>query len=127
METFSVTIGVGSFEGGHPGDLVEVSAIVSLGRSHVPGYVMLPESLLTALGIRPTRRKPIKFADGRIEMRDIGSAWITYNDDEMVCPVIFGPEDQYLLGDLTPGFLSLEVDPIGQKLVTGDLFIYAAN
>ena len=119
METFSVTIGVGSFEGGDLGDLMEVSAIVcpGPGRSHAPGYAMLPEPMLTALGVRPARRKPIKFADGRIEMRDVGAAWITYNDDKMVCPVIFGPEGEYLLGALTPGFLSLEVDPVGKKLV----------
>ena len=60
-------------------------------------------------------------------MCDVSAAWIAYNEEKMVCPVIFGPEGEYLLGFLTPGFLSLKVDPVGKKLVPDDLIIYSVN
>ena len=127
MESFSVTAGVGHFNGERMGELTEVSLTVETEPGHVPGYVMLPESLLNALGVRTVRKQLIKFASGKIEMCDIGAVWIAYNAEKMVCPVIFGPEGEYLLGFLTPGFLSLEVDPIGKKLVPALLVIYSVN
>ena len=127
MESFRVTVGVGHFNGEKLGELTEVSLTVEAEPGHGPGYAMLPESLLNALGVRPVRKQPIEFADGKIEMCDIGAAWIAYNGEKMVCPVIFGPEGEYLLGFLTPGFLSLKVDPIGKKLVPADLVIYSVN
>ena len=125
MESFSVTVGVGHFDGGKLEDLTEVSLTVEAEPRHGPGYAMLPKSLLNALGIRPVRKQPIEFVSGKIEMCDIGAAWIAYNDEKMVCPVIFGSEGEYLLGFLTPGFLSLKVDPIGKRLVPADLVIYS--
>ena len=127
METFTLDIRVGRFKGSDTGEMIEVSVIVSSGPYHPPGYAMLPESLLTALGISPVGKQPIEFADGRIEMCDVGAAWIAYNEEQTVCPDIFGPEGEYLLGFLTPGFLSLKVDPVGKKLVPDGLIIYSVN
>ena len=114
METFNVNIMVGHFKGG---EMVEISAAVG---DESP-YMMLPESLLSQLGICPERERLVEFADGTAEMRRLGNvAVVAHNDERMVSPVIFGRDNQCLLGRLTPGFLSLEVDHVGKRLVPAE-------
>ncbi len=110
MGIFSVTVGVG-----HPGggDLTEVSVVVDTGAYHT----MLPESLLTQLHIQPIVEREIGFADGKREKRGIGQGRIAYNGEEWACPVIFGPEGQYLMGATTLEIMSLAADPVGKKLI----------
>ena len=36
---------------------------------------------------------------------------------EWPCPVIFGPDDEYLLGATTLEIFNLMVDPVGQRLL----------
>lgn len=110
MGKFWVTVGVG-----HPyeGDLAEVSALVDTGATHS----MMPDSLLTQLHIEPVVQRSIRFADGGRERRGVGVARIAYRGEEWPCPVIFGPEDQYLLGATTLEAFALLVDPIEGELV----------
>ena len=113
MSLFSVIIGVGNPEGG---DMTEVSAVVDTGAHHT----MLPQSLLEQLRVRPIMERSIGFADGNREMIGIGQASIAYEGLEMTCPIIFGPEERYLLGATTLEIFSMSVDPVNHKLVPVD-------
>ena len=110
MSLFSVVIGVGNPEGG---DLTGVSAVVDTGAHHT----MLPQSLLEQLRIQPIMERSIGFADGNRRDLGIGQAKIDLDDIEMICPVIFGPEEQYLLGVTTLEIFSVSVDPVNHVLV----------
>ena len=110
MGLFSVNIGVGHPEGG---DMVDVWAVVDTG-AH---YSMLPASLLEQLRILPITERTIGFADGNKRAMGIGQARIACVGDEMTCPVIFGPEDKYLMGATTLGIFSLTVDSFNRILV----------
>lgn len=110
MTTFSVTIQVG-----HPvdGDLMEVTALVDTGAHHS----MLPKSLLERLHVLPIVDRHFTFADGLVEVLGIGQARVAMRDEEWICPVIFGPEEKYLLGATTLEAFDLAVDPGRQRLV----------
>ncbi len=110
MTTFSVAIQVG-----HPagGDSTEVTALVDTGAHHS----MLPKSLLEQLHIFPIAERNFTFADGAVEVLDIGQARVFMRDEEWICPVIFGPEGKYLLGATTLEAFDLAVDPSRQRLV----------
>lgn len=110
MSLFSVVIGVGNTEGG---DLAEVSAVVDTGAHHT----MLPQSLLETLHIQPIMQRSIGFADGNMKVLGIGQARINYGGYEMTCPVIFGPDEKYLLGVTTLEIFSLSADPVNRTLV----------
>ena len=110
MSLFGVTVGVGHPEGG---DLTEVSAVVDTGAHHT----MLPESLLSQLHIEPLVHRDFGFADGASETLGVGQARISWQDEEWVCPVIFGPEGKYLLGATTIEAFDLAVEPSKQQLV----------
>ena len=110
MSLFGVDIGVGHPDGG---DLLGISALVDTGAHHT----MLPESMLTQLRIQPIMERSIAFADGNRKLLGIGQARISYGGYQMTCPVIFGPEDKYLLGVTTLEIFSLGVDPVNHILV----------
>ena len=110
MSLFRVTIGVGHRDGG---DLIEVLALVDTGALHT----MLPESLLTQLRVQPLVEQSFEFGDGYAESLGVGLARIAWQDKEFPCPVIFGPEDKYLMGATTLEALNLMVDPSRHKLV----------
>ena len=111
MGTFSVTIGVGHPNG--EGDLSAVSAIVDTGATDT----VVPASLLAYWGIAPIAQWPFDLADGSQVIWDAGQARIAYAGQEWICPVIFGEEDQYLLGATTLEAFKLMVDPVNQQLV----------
>ncbi len=104
MGTFRVTIGVG-----HPqrGDFTPVSALVDTGATHS----MMPDSLLTALSLTPSRRRGFRIANGSRADYGVGEACFSINGQEQTCPVIFGPEEKYLLGATTLENFDLVVDP----------------
>ncbi len=110
MGTFSVTIGVGNLRGG---DLTPVSAMVDTGAAHT----MVPESLLVRLGIAPMETFDYELADRTIAQYGYGMARIAIDGREWPCPVIFGPEDEHLLGATTLEIFNLTVDPVGQLLL----------
>ena len=117
MGEFGVTVGVGHpHRGDLGGDLAEVSAMVDTGANHS----MMPESLLTQMRVQPLVERSIGFADGRREKLGVGQARIAYQGEEWVCLVIFGPEDQYLLGSTTLEAFELAVDPSSKRLVPAE-------
>ena len=109
MGVFEVTIAVGHPDGG---DLAPVSATVDTGA----GHTMLPASFLASLRIQPKKQQLFGIADGSEVLYGIGMARIAIDDEEWSCPVIFGPEDQYLLGATTLEIFGLAVDPYGSRL-----------
>ena len=104
MGTFRVAIGIGH---PHGGDLRPVTALVDTGSTHS----MMPESLLDTLRLAPHKNMRFRMADGNRVEYGIGEARFRIDDDELTCPVIFGPEGRYLLGATTLEIFSLMVDP----------------
>ncbi len=108
MGTFTATIGVGNLSGG---DFAPVLAMVDTGSA----YSMVPESLLARLGIVPLDRFEYELADRRTAEYGCGMARIGIDGREWPCPVIFGPDDEYLLGATTLEIFNLTVDPAAQR------------
>ena len=104
MDTFYVDIGVG-----HPlgGDFLPVSALVDTGSTHS----VIPESLLADIRVEPFWRRGFRMADGTRAEYGVGEARFRIDGYEQTCPVIFGPEDRYLLGATTLENFNLVVDP----------------
>lgn len=112
MGYFSVPIQVGnpSVTGG---DMLPVDALVDTGASDS----MLPASLFERLRIEPEGSYPCRYANGETETRNYGVAAIRLGERTNICPVIFGPEDIFLLGATTLEIFKLAVDPVGQELI----------
>ena len=113
MGTFNVQVGIG-----HPGggDLFPVSAMVDTGATHS----MMPESLMARLRIPPLRTSRYGIADGSLVEYGVADARVGVGDEIRYCPVIFGPEDEYLIGATTLEIFELVVDPLGERLVPAD-------
>ncbi len=105
MEMLYVEIGVGKSNGV---EFTPVSALVGSGAV----YVMLPASLLTALGVEPQRKQRL---DDGVEY-DVGTARIAIDSQKWHCPVVFGPEDCYILGKLALEIFRLRIDSTGERL-----------
>ena len=108
---FEVPLGVGN-----PGEgaLTYVSATVDTGAIHS----MLPASLLESLGVAPIERFSYTLADGSEVEYDFGMARLGLEGHpERYCPVIFGADDQYLVGATTLEFFNLMVDPVDGVLI----------
>ena len=110
MGNFNVIIGVGHPSGG---DLTEVLALVDTGATHT----MLPASLLEQHRIEILDEQYINYADGSRSVAGVGQARIAYRGREWTCPVIFGGEDEYLMGATTLENFNLMVDPVEKELV----------
>ena len=114
MGTFSVLIQVGNLE---DGDLETIPyALVDTGA----GHTMLPRSLLAHHRVRVVGKREFVIADGGSRQYDIGVAHIAIpgaSEERWPCPVIFGPEDQYLVGATTLEAFSLMIDPESALLV----------
>ena len=112
MGVFKVALRVGS---PGPGELTYVSATVDTGAIHS----MLPESLLLHLDVAPLERFSYTLAAGSVVEYDLGMARLGIESHpERYCPVIFGPEDQYLVGATTLEFFNLMVDPVAGALIS---------
>lgn len=104
MGTFRVEVGIGNPLGG---DLRAVSALVDRGATHS----VMPETLLRELRLTPWQRSGFRVAaGGRVEY-GVGEARFGVAGQERTCPVVFGPEAQYLLGATTLEIFQLMVDP----------------
>ena len=110
MGAVEVDIGVGNL---NEEGLVSVLALVDTGASDS----VLPESLLTQLKVEPWGRMTYGLADGSSVEYAHGTAMINIDGHSLPCPVVFGPEDQYLLGATALEIFHLTVDPIDQVLV----------
>ena len=109
MSMFRVDVGVGNLDGG---DLAPVQPVVDTGAAHS----MLPESLMSQLRIEPQQQLGFILADGSRVKYGYGFARFSIDGDERPCPVIFGPDDNYLLGASTLEAFNLVVDPVGERL-----------
>ena len=111
MGAVYIDIGVGHPSGG---DLTPVQdVLVDTGAANT----MLPESLMTRLHIAPLEYDKWEFADGTVRELGFAMARISIDDRTFHCPIIIGPEEQYLVGVTTLETFRLMVDPVGQELV----------
>ena len=108
--TFSVEIVVGSFDNGPK---ARVLAMVDTGSFNS----MLPASLLRRLGLEPFEQETYTLADGSEVEYGLGEASFGIDGREWHCPVVFGPDGQYLLGATTLEIFRLMVDPVDERLV----------
>jgi len=113
MSMFRVPIGVGHPNGG---DLYPVDAIVDTGAAHS----MLPASLLGGLNVAPLQELGFILADGSRVRYGFGVARFRIDGEERPCAVIFGPDDNYLLGASALEMFNLLVDPSGERLVPAE-------
>lgn len=113
MSMFSVPIGIGHPNGG---DLYPVDAIVDTGAAHS----MLPASLLGGLNVAPLQELGFILADGSRVQYGFGVARFRIDGEERPCAVIFGPDDNYLLGASALEMFNLLVDPIEERLVPAE-------
>lgn len=113
MSMFRVNIGVGRLGDDH---LVPVSPIVDTGAAHS----MLPASLLARLRIPPRQQLGFILADGRKVEYGYGLARFSIDSEEWPCPVIFGPEGNYLLGASALEIFNLIVDPTSERLAPAE-------
>ena len=90
-----------------------VDALVDTGTT----FSVMPASLLRRLGIRPTRTRRLRFANGQVEERQTGMAFFEVDGIDCEAMVVFGPDDLHLLGATTLEALLLMVDPINKQLV----------
>ena len=113
MGTFRVEIGVGH---PHGGDLHPVTALVDTGATHS----MMPQSLMARLRIAPLRTSRYSIADGSTVEYSVADARFGIDEQVRYCPVIFGPEDEFLIGATTLEIFELVVDSMGERLVSAD-------
>lgn len=113
MGTFNVQVSVG-----HPagGDLFPVSAMVDTGATHS----MMPQSLMARLRVAPLRTSRYSIADGSTVEYAVADARFGIDEQVRYCPVIFGPEDEFLIGATALEIFELVVDPMGERLVPAD-------
>ena len=114
MGVFYQTAKIGNPAGG---DMVEVEAMVDTGAIHS----MFPASLLRQLHIEPMRNYTFSIADGSLVEYPYGEARVQINDEFRTCSVIFGPDDEALVGATTLENFNLVVDPVGQRLVPAEV------
>ena len=110
MELFRTAI-----EAGNPTDgvFVEIEPIVDTGAT----YSMLPSSLLKEkLGLSPLEVMTFTLADGSRQAYGMGEARFKYEGRERTSPVIFGPEDVYLLGAVSLQSFGLVADTTHHRL-----------
>ena len=111
MELFRAAIEVGN-----PTDrvFVEMEPIVDTGAT----YSMLPSSLLKEqLGLSPLEDMTFTLADGSRQAYSLGEARFKHEGRERTSPVIFGPEDLYLLGAVSLQSLGLIADTTHHRLI----------
>ena len=114
MGLFEVEVGIGRMG---DGEIAPVTALVDTGAAHS----VMPESLLKRMGLSPLEYRPYTIADGSQVEYGYGMARFVLEGREFPCPVIFGSEDQFLLGATTMQIFNLMVDPAEERLITKPL------
>lgn len=78
---------------------------------------VLPEAYWKELNLKPIDEVSVSLADGRVEKRRVGHAFIEYEGREAPTRVILGEiDDSKLLGAVTLEELGLVLDPLKRKL-----------
>ena len=109
MGVFKETVRVGNPRGG---DFLEIAALVDTRAA----AFMFPRSLLGEIHLQPLASYLYAVADGRKMEFPYDQAIIEINGTVRICPVIFGPEDEALLGATTLEIFKLVADPVNQAL-----------
>ena len=113
MGTFSVVLQVSN---PFTQSTATVDALVDSGST----YSAMPASLLRELGIEPFETRIMRIANGDVVEYETGVAGFSAEGRYGIARVIFGPENQYLMGATTLEDLALVVDPIGERVVSND-------
>ena len=83
MGTFTVRIEVGDVAGRR---FESVEALVDTAATNT----VLPEAMLTQLGVKPYRRSRFQLADGSQLELDVGRTWVRVDGQEEFTQVVFG-------------------------------------
>lgn len=110
MGTFKMPLTVGNLT---TGATEAVDALVDTGAT----YSTIPASVLERLGIAPSRTRRFRIASGERVEFPTAMAYFETGGYEGEARVVFGPEDQYLLGTTTLEDMLLVVDPVSKRLV----------
>ncbi len=111
MGMFNARIGVANPQ---VGEFQWVDALVDTGAIHS----MLPASLLEqTLNLAPHRELVCEVADGQVRSFGYGGAIFRIAGRKGHCPVLFGPDDDYLLGLTTLESLNLIADTANKTLI----------
>lgn len=79
-------------------------------------YSVIPESVLSKLGVKPTDKERFSLANGEVIEKEMGNAFFKYRGKNRGSPVIFGEEGIFLLGAVTLESLGVILDPINREL-----------
>jgi predicted aspartyl protease len=82
-------------------------------------YSFIPEDYLERIGVEPTTKRNLVFADGRKDTRLLGFYDFEINTFEghITCPVIFAPKGSlFLLGATALENFGVDADPVQKKL-----------
>ena len=109
MGIFYVDAGIGGPAGG---DFRAVTPLVDTGAIHA----LMPASLLEELGLAPDEWVVFTLANGNTVEYGYGEARFTIAGRQRTCPVVFGPEGQYLLGATTLADFNLIADTTNGRL-----------
>ena len=109
MGIFYVEVGIGRPA---EGDFRTVTPLVDTGAIHS----LMPASLLAELGLTPDEQVALTLADGSTVEYGYGEARFAVAGRQRTCPVIFGPDGQYLLGATTLEAFNLIADTTGGRL-----------
>ena len=90
-----------------------VDALVDTGST----YSVMPSSLLDKMGIEKEGEEEILDAFNQVHKMPVGVVRIAHGDKVRPCLVLFGPEDQYLLGAIALESLGYMGDPIAGELI----------
>ena len=111
MGTFKARIGVSNGNGGTPH---WVEADVDTGST----YTVLPERLLRdQVGVLPTEHATFTLADGRRTRLPTGEARLHIEGRELTNRVVFGSDNQYLLGATTLQVFGLIAGTTSHRLI----------
>ena len=97
----------------------DVTALVDTGAV----YSVIPDSLLRSLNIEPTEEMEFTLADNTPRVYGVGEARFGIDDRERTTPVIFGPENTYILGAVTLQSFGLIPDTTHHRLVPARLLL----
>ena len=98
-------------------ELTPVTALVDTGAAHS----VMPASLLAERGVIPLEYRLFAIAGGSEVEYGYGMAQFSIDEREFPCPVIFGVDNEFLLGATTLQIFNLMVDPAEERLVTKPL------
>lgn len=112
VSTFHTAIRIGGSNGDSE-RIEDVEVLVDTGALHS----MFPASLLEHLALSTEWHETFFLADGSGVRYGVGYAMLYIGPEHRRCPVIFGVEDEYLLGATTLEIFNLAADPVNETPV----------